>query len=259
MTTFARLQASGIVLPGALALAGLAVLVSLGAWQLERLAWKQDLIARTEARSQAAPELLPVPPDWARLDPDRYEYRAVELEGRFRHADEVHVYTALSSPRGAHGGPGWWVMTPLELDGGGTVFVNRGFVPESHKDAATRPEGQVTGDVEISGLVRMAEPQGPFIPDDEPDNNVWFTRDPARMAAALGLEGPVAPFFIDAREPAPGGLPQGGETVLTFRNDHLGYALTWFGLAATLVGVFGFWAYGRLSSVSQVPRSSALG
>lgn len=256
MTALSRLRSSGILLPGLLALAGLIVLVSLGAWQLERLAWKQDLIARVDARSQGPAEPLPDPEDWRDLDPAAYEYRPVRLAGQLRHDDELHVYTALSSPRGAYGGPGWWVMTPLELDGGGIVLVNRGFVPEARKDPGSRAEGQVTGLVEIEGLMRIAEPQGTFVPDDEPDNNVWFTRDPVRMAAALGVEGPVAPFFVDARESAPGGLPRGGETVLIFRNDHLGYALTWFGLALTLVGVFGVWAYGRLASARAMDGGS---
>lgn len=247
MTSGKRLRASGLLVPGLFTLVGLAILVSLGLWQLDRLSWKEDLIARAEARSQAPARDIPDAEDWPALDLPALEYQAVRLSGRFDHDAELHVYTALSSPRGAHGGPGWWVMTPMALDGGGTVLVNRGFVPERFKSPASRPEGQVDGRVEIEGLLRLTEPQGPFIPDDEPDNNVWFTRDPGRMAAALGLDEPVAPFFVDARHAAPGGLPQGGETTLTFRNDHLGYAITWFGLAATLLGVFGFWAYGRLA------------
>jgi surfeit locus 1 family protein len=248
MTTLTRVRSAGIMLPGLLTLVGLTVLVSLGLWQLDRLAWKLDLIARAEERSQAPAEALPPPESWPALDPAEYEYQAVRLSGRFDHSSELRVYAALSSPRGPYGGAGWWIMVPMELSDGGIVFVNRGFVPEARKDPSSRLEGLVDGVVDIRGLMRVAEPQGPFVPDDEPGNNVWFTRDPVRMAEATGLEGPVAPFFVDALESAPGGLPQGGETILTFRNDHLGYALTWFGLAGALVAVFGFWAYGRLAA-----------
>lgn len=247
MSMVDRIREAGLLLPGVFALGGLAILVSLGAWQLERLVWKNDLIQRAEIRSQAPPEPLPPPATWPGLDARSYEYQAVHVTGEFRHDDELHVYTALSSPRGRHGGPGWWVVTPLEIQSGHIVFVNRGFVPETHKHAETRSEGQVEGPVEIVGLVREPEPQGLFVPDDNPESNVWFTRDPERMAEVLGIDALVAPFFVDARESPPGGLPQAGETVLTFRNDHLGYALTWFGLALTLVVVFGFWAYGRLA------------
>lgn len=247
MSAARRLRQSGLLVPGILSLAAFALLVSLGTWQLDRLAWKEDLIARAETRSQAPAEPLPPPADWLAFDGPAQEYRAVRLFGRFLHDDELHVYTALPSPKGQHGGQGWWVMTPMEVDGGGIVYVNRGFVPDDRKDPESRTEGRVEGSIDIEGLVQLAEPRGPFIPDDEPADNVWFTRDPVRMAAASGLPEPVAPFFVDARVSAPGGLPQGGETTLTFRNDHLGYALTWFGLAATLVGVFGFFAYGRLA------------
>ncbi len=236
-----------LLVPGLFTLVGVVTLVTLGLWQLDRLAWKNGLIERAQTRSEAAAEPLPPADEWATLDASDYEYRAVTLTGTFRHDDEVHVYTALSNARGASSGPGWWVMTPLALGDGSVVVVNRGFVPEAAKDPAVRAEGQIAGEVTVEGLMRAPEVQGTFVPDDDAAANVWFTRDPARIAAAHDLEDPVAPFFIDARETPPGGLPQGGETRLTFRNDHLGYALTWLGLAATLLGVFAVWAYGRLA------------
>lgn len=229
----------------AFTLVGLAILLALGTWQMQRLSWKNDLIARAESRSQGEPAPLPEPEAWDGLVPEEYEYRAVQFTGRYLHEAEMHAYTVLSEPRGAHGGQGWWVMTPLELDGGGWVIVNRGFVPEDRKNAALRPQGQSVGEVSVQGLMRVPQRRGFFVPDDDIGNNVWFTRDPARMAQAAGLEGPVAPFFVDASGTPSGGLPQGGETRLSFRNDHLGYALTWYGLAATLIGVFAAWAWGR--------------
>lgn len=240
-----------IVIAGLLTLAGLTVLIGLGVWQLERLQWKQNLISMVQSRSEAPATDVPPPAEWQGLESEDYEYRAVRLSGTFLHDHEAHVYGALSEPRGRFGGPGWWVMTPMELTSGGIVIINRGFVPEARKDPATREEGQVEGPVRIEGLMRAPEAQGPFVPDDDPARNMWFTKDPARIAAAHRLEGPVAPFFVDARGLAPGGLPQGGETRLVFRNDHLGYAITWFGLAAALAGVFAFWARARLVATRQ--------
>jgi surfeit locus 1 family protein len=105
--------------------------------------------------------------------------------------------------------------------------------------------------VTVTGLVRPAEPAGTFTPKKDVARNIWFNRDAAEMAAAMGLPADrVAPYTIDAVfDPAlPGGLPQGGETIVRFANNHLQYALTWFGLAAALIAVFAVWARGRMRS-----------
>ncbi len=221
--------------------AALAVLVALGTWQVGRLAWKEALIARVEARVDAPAAPLPPPETWGSLQPEEIEYRPVRLAGTFDHSEEIHVYIALSQPRGPFGGQGYFVLTPLVLDDGRAVFVNRGFVPMDRKDPATRPEGQVDGRVEIEGLMRPAEEASWISPEPDPAKNVWFVRDPARMAEAAGLDpARVAPFTVDARAgQSPGGLPQGGETIVAFTNNHLGYAITWYGLAAALVVVAG--------------------
>jgi surfeit locus 1 family protein len=137
-------------------------------------------------------------------------------------------------------------MTPLELPSGASVIINRGFVPLGSKDPASRAAGQVAGGVTITGLLRMPEQAGWFAPQNDPARDAWYRRDPAEIARVLKLER-AAPFTIDAdATPSPGGLPEGGRTRLNFPNDHLGYALTWFGLALALAGVFAAFVWQRL-------------
>ncbi len=152
----------------------------------------------------------------------------------------------LSEPKGRFSGQGYWVLTPLELMSGAIVIVNRGFVPLERKDPATRREGQIEGPVSVTGLLRMPEVPNWFTPANEPARGAWYRRDPAEIAKHFGLVR-AAPFMIDAdAAPVPGALPQGGETRLVFSNTHLGYALTWFGLALALLGVFTVFARQRL-------------
>jgi surfeit locus 1 family protein len=227
-----------LLLPGILAAIALAILLGLGFWQLERLEWKEALIARVEARTAAPAVPLPPESEWPKINAAEDEYRRVIARGRFHHDKEAHVYTILSEKRDGHSGPGYWVMTPLELASGAFVIVNRGFVPLDRKDPATRAAGQVQGAVTVTGLLRMPEEGGYFAPANEPVRNAWYRRDPAEIAAARGLTR-VAPFTIDAdATPNPGGLPQGGETRVRFPNNHLGYAITGVGLALALVAVF---------------------
>ena len=208
---------------------GVAGFVALGLWQLERRTWKHELIARVEARLAAAP--VAPPEDWANVTAARDEYRRVAVTGRFLHAREVTTQAVTEL------GPGYWVLTPLDA-GGFTVLVNRGFVPLDWRDPATRAEGQLDGEVTVRGLLRMSEPGGGFLRANDPAAGRWYSRDVAAIAAAEGIEGPVAPYFIDAdAAPNPGGLPVGGLTVVSFRDSHLSYALTWFAMAAGLAGL----------------------
>lgn len=243
--------------PTLVTIAGSAVLAGLGTWQMHRLTSKTQLIATVEARVNADPVPLPGQSEWPQLDLGRMEYRPVTAAGVFDHAHEFHVFTQLSQPRGRHGGPGYWIITPLLLDGGGTVMVNRGFVPREFKDPTTRPAGQASGPVTVTGLIRAPERQQAFVPDNDRENNVWFFRDVAAMAAASG-HSDVAPFLVDERASAvPGGLPQAGETQIVFRNDHLQYALTWYGLALCLAGVYiALWIGSRRRSDDDRPAIS---
>lgn len=214
-----------------------AFLIGLGVWQLERLQWKEGLIHEVSERTTAA--AVPPPPEaqWFGLSRDDLEYRHWQVSGTFDHAKEIRAFTNLPDAKGPQRGVGYWVLTPLIRPDGSTILINRGFVPEPAKDPATRPAGQVSGPVTISGLARWTEDRNLFTPADDPATGNWFTRDIDGIAKAEKLTR-VAPFFIDADASAPGGLPQGGETILSFPNNHLQYALTWFGLAIGLVGVY---------------------
>ena len=236
-----------LALPFALALAMFALLCGLGLWQLERLAWKETLLARIRDRVAAAPAALPSQDAWAGLAPDAYDYRHVAAHGTYDHAREALVFRGSGDGKPGGAGPGYLVLTPLQLSGGGTVIVNRGFVPLAKKDPAARAAGQIAGEVAVAGLMRPPEPRNPFTPADNPAAGEWYTRDPVLIAAHFGLGG-AAPFTLDAdAAPAPpGGLPQGGATVTDVPNNHLSYALTWFGLALGLAGVFAAFAAGVL-------------
>jgi surfeit locus 1 family protein len=198
-----------------LCLVGFILFGALGIWQVERRAWKLDLIARVDARVHAAPAAVPRTFD-ARAD----EYRRVQVSGSFLQ-DRDTLVDALTE-RGA----GFWIMTPLRT-GDGLILINRGFVPPERKASYFRP----TGPVAITGLMRVTESKGRFLRRNDPARDRWYSRDVAAIAKARGL-GKVAPYFIDAdATPNPGGYPIGGMTVIAFRNMHLVYALTWFGLA----------------------------
>jgi surfeit locus 1 family protein len=212
-----------------------AVLLGLGFWQLQRLAAKETLIAAIASRADATPVPLPPRTQWLALDPETYDYRHVETVGHFDHDKEALVFRGF----GPHGqGPGYLVLTPLRLDDGGYVIVNRGYVDLVHKDPMLRATGQIAGEIRLKGLMRPPEQRNFFTPADDPGKGAYFTRDPALIAAHFGL-GQAAPFSIDADAgDVPGGWPQGGATVRDLPNNHLAYAITWFGLAGTLILVF---------------------
>ncbi|GAB4525899.1 MAG: SURF1 family protein [Amphiplicatus sp.] len=212
----------------------LAVLVALGAWQLQRRAWKLDLIAQVEARTAAAP--IPFEEALARAEAgENMEYAPVVAAGAFAHEKEARVFGTLDGQAGAY------VFTPFYpgTEEKRAVYVNRGFVPQ---DAlADGGYGRVEGAVSVAGLFRSAEePAGlarMFRPEYQPADRLWFARDPSRFAAHAGIE--TYPYYIDSfggEESA--AWPKGGTTRLDFRNRHLEYALTWFGLAAALLGVY---------------------
>ncbi len=245
---------SGLVLPAVLTLVGIAVLVSLGNWQLRRLAWKEDLIAAATERPTEAVRDLPPVSAWPSLDPKGGDgYRPFSLAGRFLHDKEAHVFTSLPDPRGPYGGPGFWIVTPFALSSGGTVLVNRGFAPMEKSLPSERGETLSNEPVVVTGLMRPNEERSFFTPADEPGENMFFARNVAAIAAAEHLSPPLAPFTIDliASETPPGGLPQSGETRMAFTNNHLQYALTWYGLAAALLAVFGVFAWRRLGERRQ--------
>jgi len=234
----------GLFLPSIFVIVGFMVLIALGTWQIERKAWKEQLIETLRQRVSAPPvalsQIVRTGQDSANSEFERVVFRAT-----FDHGLEALVYTVGSALRPDVTGRGYWVFTPARLPDGQTVVVNRGFVPEDRKDPRTRAEGQVEGAIEIVGVLRRPEPRGIFTPKDDPANNVWYLRDHRVIAAAKGW-GDVGWFFIDQDSPpAPGGLPRTGVLSVELRNEHLQYALTWYGLAAVLAVVFGFWVRKR--------------
>ena len=215
--------AARLILIGLVGLGAAAGFAALGLWQVQRLAWKHALIERVEARVHAAPVQAPGPGGWTGDASE--EYRKVSASGRFRHEAETLVQAVTEL------GGGFWVLTPLVTEAGFTVLVNRGFVPPERRDPHARAAGQASGAVSVTGLVRLSEPGGGFLRDNDPAAGRWYSRDVGAIARAHGL-GPVAPYFIDAdATPNPGGFPVGGLTVLRFSDNHLVYALTWFALA----------------------------
>ncbi len=204
---------------------------ALGVWQLERLEWKQGLIAQREAAVAAAP----VAPPQTLLDARALEFHPVFDAGVFLHDKEI-----FRNAIGPEGGAGFDVLTPLREGGGRIVFVNRGFVPTEIKDPARRTAGQPAGTVRVAGLLRLPPDGKPgwFVPDNRPDRNYWFWVDLGAMGAADGLSN-VAPIYIDAdATPNPGLWPRGGLTPLTLPNDHLQYAITWFSLAVAALVIY---------------------
>jgi surfeit locus 1 family protein len=214
--------------------------MGLGIWQVERLQWKLDLIARVDARVHAEPIAAPGPDDWANVNQKDDEYRHVSLTGTYLNDKEVLVHSLTE--RGA----GYWVLTPMRSPDGALTFINRGFVPSDKRDPSSRQETQVAGETTISGLLRMPEPDGFFLRPNDPARNDWNSRDVAAFAQKENL-GPVAPYFVDADATSgTGALPIGGLTVVKFRNSHLSYAITWFALAAMVAGAAIFlWRHER--------------
>ena len=220
-----RPSAAAVALCALLA-AAFAGFVALGVWQLQRMAWKHALIARVEARIHAAPVAPPSRAAWPTVSEARDGYRRVRVAGAFLPVAEARTQAVTDFGMGA------WALAPLRTEAGDIVFVNRGFVPQGAR-AAAAPAGRV----EIVGLLRPSEPDGGFLRRNAPADERWYSRDVAAIARARRLPAAaVAPFFIDAEAgPQPGGWPRGGLTVVQFRDAHLGYALTWFGLAALTV------------------------
>lgn len=230
---------------GGLVLIG--IFLALGLWQVQRMAWKQALLARIEASQQGEPQPLPAPQDWPRVQRDADEYRRLRLSGHFDHGRETRVQASTVL------GSGWWVVTPLRTADGRWVLVNRGFVDAAHRDPATRPEPQA--EVMLLGLLRLTEPEGRLWQKNDAGTGRWYSRDVAAIAAAQQLPGEVAPFFVDASEGSEGQWPRAGLTVLAFSNNHLMYALTWFALAAMVAGALVFvWRFER----RRVPGAAAV-
>jgi surfeit locus 1 family protein len=205
-----------------------AILVGLGVWQLERLQWKLGLIAEVNGHMTAPPVSLDA---ILKMSPDAAQYRRVALSGRFDNDAEAYVFAT-----GPDGEAVYHVLTPFRTDDGRALLVDRGYIPKDKLDPATRvaPEGETR----LVGVWRVPDAPGAFTPAPDLAHRIWYARDLAGIAAADRIR-LAAPVLVEAGPaPNPGGWPKGGQTVVSFRNQHLSYAITWFGLAAGLIGVY---------------------
>jgi surfeit locus 1 family protein len=267
-----RLKSARLLWPTVLAMVGLGILIGLGTWQMQRRTWKDGIIARLK-QQQAQPP-VPATAIWPSLPcrtagiaalEDPCEYQPVSLRGVFDHGRERHIFTASPRAPGVPSTPsGYWVFTPMRLEGGSrTVYINRGFVPEERKDQTQRILGQPTQAVDVVGLYRSAQKRAMFDGANDPPKNIWYVRDPAELWPGEGVgAGEVAQLraaYVDMTGPIPAGnwpLPLGGKVELS--NRHLEYALTWYGLAGTLIAVFAAFAYGRLRAAPRQMDGSRL-
>jgi cytochrome oxidase assembly protein ShyY1 len=193
----------------------------------------------------AQPEPLMPRERWGNLAPALDEFRRVTVHGVFSPGREGRVYSGGAGLREDVKGAGYFTFSPLRLANGSSVVVNRGHVDNSNPDASLKPIALPDAAVEIVGALRWPEPPGLFVAPYSERQNLWFVRDYLAMASRYGW-GEVAPFYIEMESPAPaGGVPRPGKLTVKLRNDHLGYAMTWFGLAAVLLGVFAFWLRSR--------------
>ena len=214
-------------------LAATLFLVGLGTWQMQRLAWKEALIAEREA-GLSMPE-APLPGRFDDGEPaEAFDFRTVTVKGVFRHdLEQLYGARARANMLGHH------VLTPLIPADGPAILVDRGWVPADKVHPAARSGGQLAGDVSVSGIARYraADRPGLFTPENDPDAGRWYHYDLEAMTEALGI--PLSPLVVEAdATPNPGGLPIGGRTVTTLTNNHLQYAITWYALAVALIGVY---------------------
>jgi surfeit locus 1 family protein len=233
-----------------LALTGL--FIGLGIWQVDRLAEKEALIATVTGRLTAQPYDLPPVGEWPMLDTEIFKFHPVKTAGHYLDGKTVLVFASLTDPKGKFSGPGYWVLSAFATDGGGTVFVNRGFVPQSSassfKDASAPP-----GEQALTGIALAPEAAGAFTPGPDVANQVEWIRDPVRLATMAGVSGPLLGLTIDLPAGEPGALPQGGETTIDVPNNHLGYAFTWFGFALLTPVLLAAWVWRQLRPAPPSP------
>ena len=229
----------GLLLPAILTIIGTVILCILGTWQLQRMQEKHAYIERLEAQAAGAPAAIPPSAEWAKLDPATLDLTRVTARGAYVDGPIAGVRTTIAAgPPGSRqlSGFGRWVFQGFRLEDGGIILINRGFVPESRMGQI----GPASGPDTVTGFLRAPETRNSFTPEDLPAIREFYTRDPAGIAAALGL--PPAPFYLEAEREGDGLKAPAGvdvrELIGRIPDNHLQYALTWFGLALTLLGVF---------------------
>jgi cytochrome oxidase assembly protein ShyY1 len=242
----------GIAGLAVIALVMVSVLAGLGVWQLQRRQEKHVLIAALTERLAAAPGPLPAAAQWPTLDAAHDEFRRVGFTATFVAKPDAMVYSSGSAVRNDITGPGAWAFLPVRLPGGAIVIVNAGFVQNTMQDRAQQDRAVrplVTGaPVALTGYLRFPESAGALMPDADAGKRLWFVRDTPAMARALGWDegGGVAPFYIDLETPVPpSGVPKPGPLTVHLKDDHLQYAITWFGLALVVAAAFVVWVIQR--------------
>jgi cytochrome oxidase assembly protein ShyY1 len=233
----------------------LALFVGLGVWQLQRRVEKHALIAALTERLSEAPEALPSPAQWAALTPAQDEFRRVRFTATYVRLPDAMVYSSGSAVREDISGPGTWAFLPARLSTGETVVINTGFVQNTMQDRAQQDRAVTPlvtdAPVTLTGYLRFPEKAGALTPAENATKRLWFTRDHVAMARALGWS-EVAPFYIDLELPVPtSGIPKPGPLEVHLKDDHLQYAITWFGLAGAVVIAFGVWWRGQRRTVSD--------
>ena len=234
---------------GIFSLAMLALCIGLGLWQLQRRAEKHALIAALTERLAGVPGALPQAPDWSALTPERDEFRRIRFSATYQPRPDAMVYSSGSAVRDDVTGPGTWAFLPATLASGETVVINTGFVQNTMQDRAQQDRAVTrlitTQPVTLTGYLRFPETAGSLTPAENTAKRLWFTRDHLAMARTLGWgEGgkPVAPFYIDLEAPVPAsGIPKPGPLTVRLKDNHLQYAVTWFGLAGVVLVAFVVW------------------
>lgn len=206
----------------------LIVLIGLSVWQVQRLHWKEALIAERESRISATPIELP-----ATGDPAALEYRRVTVTGHFLNDKELYL-----AGRQMNEDVGYHIVTPFVLESGGAILVDRGWVPVEKKLPDSRPDGQISGTVTLDGVVRLSQIKAWMQPTNEPEHNVWFFMDLPAMVQKAAVPARTDLFVEAGKAPVPGGFPVGGQTYIYLPNDHLQYAITWGLLAVALVVIY---------------------
>jgi surfeit locus 1 family protein len=229
-----------MLVPGVVALVALVILVGLGTWQIKRKAWKEALIARLQERVTAPPEILPAPEHWPQLTPDNSEFRRVKVELEFLDRPHAYLFASGSALRPDIRSPGYFVFAPAMIQSGEVVVVDIGHVGPDRRYAWRG------GKTEIVGYMRWPEAPSWFVSPHDAAGSIWFVRDHRAMAKFKQWGEGLAPFYIDQESPVPpGGVPKPGPLTVNLRNDHLQYALTWYGLAIVLAVMFAIWTAKR--------------
>lgn len=234
-------------LPAGMTFVMLAVLLSLGNWQVQRLGWKRELLQTIETRLASDARDVRTAADIAGLTKAKDEYKRAKLYGRFGDMAPHFWFAQIVDPLPATAPAdkvGYHDIRPFFLIDGTPVLVDRGFVPQRLRQAEPPLDAQARRVIEV--VIRWPQARTAFDPPDQPADRLWYARDPKLIGAAMRLN--VPPFLFEAtRDPGatdardPNIYPLGGQTRVKLSNNHLQYAVTWFGSALILAIISVLW------------------